>query len=202
MAGDTCGDFLCPGDPLAHTASVYVPILICFFAFSLAFGLFCRWMGIRRRRRLNVLEALQWEDSEQTDPIVHYGEKPSIYDISLDLAKNPSVALRDAMPLSVRPAGLFGREVQRPETHAAVQQQLSRFLDLPLRLVALIPRRLGVFRHDIARPPAANIVHDELSLTYILAMPHHPSDSLAREGVLPELQLGFENLGTLGNTQT
>ncbi|KIO24929.1 hypothetical protein M407DRAFT_244243 [Tulasnella calospora MUT 4182] len=194
MAGNSCGEFLCPGDPLADTASIYVPILICFVTFSLAFGVFCRWLGIRRRRRLDTLEAIQWGEEGMIEPAVCYGEKPPTYEVSLHLANDAHLVWQNAMPLSVNPEPRFSADAQGTEEQVANDRESRSYADLPRRFTNLLLRRSRFLRNGAPSRAVQDSAHNALSVAFIIAMPGRSRDSSAGDGVLPELQLGFRGL--------
>ncbi|KIO24930.1 hypothetical protein M407DRAFT_211713 [Tulasnella calospora MUT 4182] len=201
MASNGCGDFLCPYEPIAHHGNVYVPIIICSVAFSLAFGVFCRWLGVRRRRRLDMLEDLQWEEGELAEPKVCYGEKPPTYEVCLDLASDAHLVWQNAMPLSVNPANRFGAEAQRTEEQVVNDRQSRSRADLPHRLTNLLLRRSRFLWNGPPSLPVQDVAHSTLSVAFIIAMPGHSRDSLADDGVLPELQLGIRDLEAQGHVE-
>ncbi|KAG8969083.1 hypothetical protein FRC05_001236 [Tulasnella sp. 425] len=180
--------------PLPSRANILVPVIISLVGIALTLGALCRWMGVRGRRRLDQLEASQWEEGEldELEPNVDYGEKPVIFNIHVKESERSNDNVSSATPLSVWLDTTQGPGHTKHPPDPSARREASYIERLKRRL-----RREKMDRqHGIeSSGTQQGLKSTSVSIAFLIAMPSEEKGTEKADGsVLPELVVGIDDI--------
>ncbi|KAG8944800.1 hypothetical protein FRC04_001538 [Tulasnella sp. 424] len=152
------------------------------------------WMGVRGRRRLDQLEASQWEEGEldELEPNVDYGEKPVIFNIHVKESERSNDNVSSATPLSVWLDTTQGPGHTKHPPDPSARREASYIERLKRRL-----RREKMDRqHGIeSSGTQQGLKSTSVSIAFLIAMPSEEKGTEKADGsVLPELVVGIDDI--------
>ncbi|KIO16930.1 hypothetical protein M407DRAFT_246882 [Tulasnella calospora MUT 4182] len=177
--------------------NVWIPIIVGFLVVTIAVGTFCRWRGMRRRRRLDLLERLQRAEDDLEERFIEYQEKPTMFDASMNESR-----LSTGRWSSVKPVSVWYSEDPEAVTESTASNNWIQSL-LASEQVAELQRQVQRLRkrmrklngHREEDPGANDLKLDLLSAAFLVRMPSPDRDE---HDDLPDLVLAIQDVPVVG----
>ncbi|KAG8944805.1 hypothetical protein FRC04_001543 [Tulasnella sp. 424] len=175
--------------------TLWIPIVASFIAVTIAFGAYCRWRGIRRRRALDVLEALQRAEDDLEERFVDYGEKPTMFDASMKLEEGQS----NRTWSSLKPISVWANKdpeldnlVTEPSEPTLSMLASEQVVKLQHQVKKLRSRMRNLNGHREEATGLDDLKLDSASVAFLVSMPSKGEEN--EDDALPELVFAIEDV--------